>query len=192
MEERAYNVTMIAIDRLEPHPENDRLHPDRQIEHLRHRFRRRGWYKNVVAALWEDRLTILAGHGITTAAKLEGATEAPCYVLAIDPLSPEAIDILTGDNTSGDMAEANLELKHRHLEQLAAAGLLLGVGVEESDLAAMRLAVQLAEEPPAPPPSTLPPGELPPSEFAPVEPDELTFRYQCRICSMRWGKPAKP
>lgn len=150
-------VVWLPLKDLEPHPENDQLHPDRQVEHLRARFRRQGWYKNLVVARHLGRLTILAGHGIAEAAAAVGALEAPCHVRDIDPMSDEAIDILTGDNASEDLAGYDDELRARHLGRLDDAGLLLGSGVDEFELdGVLRRAAQLeapppGSEPPAPP-----------------------------------------
>jgi len=125
---------MIAIAALRDHPRNSNRHGDRQLEVLATRWRALGWYKNVVVAEWEGTTTLLAGHGIVAGARAAGATEAPCHVREIDPLSPEALDILEGDNTVADLAEPDLHERLRNLVELDAAGRLGNVGYDDGAL----------------------------------------------------------
>jgi len=133
---------MIPIADLRDHPRNSNRHGDRQLEVLATRWRALGWYKNVVVAEWEGTTTLLAGHGIVAGARAAGATEAPCHVREIDPLSPEALDILEGDNTVADLAEPDLHERLRNLVELDAAGRLGNVGYDDGALDRLKAELQ--------------------------------------------------
>lgn len=157
---------MIPIADLHDHPRNSNRHGDRQLEVLATRWRALGWYKNVVVAEWEGTTTLLAGHGIVSGARVAGATEAPCHVRKIDPLSAEALDILEGDNTVADLAEPDLHERLRNLVELDAAGRLGNVGYDDGALDRLKAELQ-AEDFVA---SQGPPVEDPGPSEPPVEP----------------------
>ena len=110
-----------ALSELRPHPRNYRRHPEHQLAILRESLRVHGQQKPVV--ITPDG-TILAGHGLVEAAKLEGWTEIACHVY--DGPYPEAF--LAMDNRASDLAEddsaalATLLSDLREKEQLSAAG----------------------------------------------------------------------
>jgi len=137
-----FSVCTIPIADLRDHPRNSNRHGDRQLEVLATRWRALGWYKNVVVAEWEGTTTLLAGHGIVAGARAAGATEAPCHVRNIDPLSPEALDILEGDNTVADLAEPDLHERLRNLVELDAAGRLGNVGYDDGALDRLKAELQ--------------------------------------------------
>ncbi len=85
----------VLISTLKPHPRNYRKHPEDQLEHIRASIAENGFYRNVVIV--KDG-TILAGHGVVKAAESMGRDKVPAVRLPIDPDSPAAIKILTGDN----------------------------------------------------------------------------------------------
>lgn len=139
-----FEVRLIPIADLHDHPRNSNRHGEHQMAVLQARFAALGWYKNVVVAEHEGAYTLLAGHGITRGAEAAGETSAPCHVRKLDPLSPEALDILEGDNTVADMAEPDLRERLRNLVELDAAGRLGNVGYD--DTALDRLKAELAAE----------------------------------------------
>lgn len=154
-----FAVEMLPISDLRPHPRNARIHGERQLAVLERRFRALGWYKNAVVARHDRKLTILAGHGIIEGARRAGETVAPCHVRDLDPMSPEAVDILEGDNTVADLADDDLDLRLENLLLLQDDGRLENVGFDETALENLRAELQTAEfnstlgaEPDVPPP----------------------------------------
>jgi len=133
---------MIPIADLRDHPRNSNRHGEHQLAVLEARFRALGWYKNVVVAEWEGTTTLLAGHGVTRGAERAGETVAPCHVREIDPLSPEALDILEGDNTVADLAEPDLRERLRNLVELDAVGRLGNVGYDDGALDRLKAELQ--------------------------------------------------
>src|SRR4030095_9982055 len=79
---------------LRPHPRHDGAHPPDEIAHLRQSIREHGIYRNVVVA--QDG-TILAGHGVIAAARLEGLTHIPGERRPYGPNDPRALKLLGGD-----------------------------------------------------------------------------------------------
>jgi hypothetical protein len=139
-----FDIRLIAIADLHDHPRNSNGHSEHQLSVLAARWRALGWYKNVVVAEWQGRFTLLAGHGITRGAEAAGETVAPCHVRKIDPMGPEALDILEGDNTVADLAEVDLHARLRNLVELEDAGRLGNVGFDAADVE--RLKAELAAE----------------------------------------------
>jgi hypothetical protein len=137
-------LEQVKLTELRPHPENYRDHPPDQIEHLTASLEEHGFYRNIVIA--RDG-TILAGHGIAKAAELRGDTTVPARRLDIDPDSPQALRILTGDNELGRLAEVDdrqlTELLKRVQESDAG---LLGTGVDEMMLANLLTITRTAAE----------------------------------------------
>jgi ParB-like chromosome segregation protein Spo0J len=64
----------VALDDLKPHPRNYQQHPDDELAHIMESIKTHGFYRNVVIA--RDG-TILAGHGVTQAARKLGYTHVP-------------------------------------------------------------------------------------------------------------------
>jgi DNA modification methylase len=89
---------------LKPHPGNYQEHPEEQMEHLRESLRATGFYRNVVIA--RDN-TILAGHGVVTAALGIGLRRVPVVRLDVKPDDPDALRVLVGDNEIAKLAKAN-------------------------------------------------------------------------------------
>lgn len=124
----------VDIADLKPHPRNYRSHPDDQLEHLVQSIREHGMYRNVVIA--RDG-TILAGHGVVMAAAQMGAATIPVIRLNIDPDSPTALKVLTGDNEIEHLAEIDDRLLTELLKEIHdvdVAG-LVGTGFDEAMLA---------------------------------------------------------
>src|SRR5258708_40075030 len=91
----------VILDTLESHPRNYRAHPDDEIEHLVESIRANGVYRNVVIA--QDG-TILAGHGVVTAARRLGLETLPVYRTTYGPDDPRAIKLLVSDNEISHLA----------------------------------------------------------------------------------------
>lgn len=130
-------IESLPITALKPHPRNYRAHPDDQLAHIAASLKEHGVYRNVVIA--RDN-TILAGHGVVKAAQRICMTELRCVRLDIDPESPAALRVLTGDNGIGRLAEQDdrmlTDLLRTLKEQDAAVG-LIGTGYDEQMLAAL-------------------------------------------------------
>jgi len=140
-----FDVRLIPIADLRDHPRNSNRHGEHQMAVLQARFAALGWYKNVVVAEHEGAYTLLAGHGITRGAEAAGETSAPCHVRQIDPLSPEALDILEGDNTVAELADPDLEQRLRNLIELDEAGRLGNVGFDDGALERLKSELQADE-----------------------------------------------
>lgn len=130
-----FKVEDVAVDELQPHPRNYRVHPPDQIEHIEASIRKHGFYRNVVVA--ED-CTILAGHGVVTAAKRMGYTEIPVRRLSISPDTPQALEILAGDNEVEHLGEVDDRMLTEILKEVRDSDPvegLLGTGYDDMTLA---------------------------------------------------------
>lgn len=88
-------VELVNILDLHPHPENYLDHPEDQIEEIIASIKANGLYRNIVVGKHN---TILAGHGVWIAAQKMGVEKIPVVRVELEPDSPLAIKILTGDN----------------------------------------------------------------------------------------------
>src|SRR5262245_35987685 len=133
-EPAALPVELVNLDDLRAHPRNYRQHPEDQLAHLEHSLREHGFYRNVVVA--RD-LTILAGHGIVTAARRVGYASVPVHRLDLDPSSPKALKILAADNELPRFAETDDRALSELLRQIREEDVsgLLGTGYDEMMLA---------------------------------------------------------
>lgn len=140
-----YAVEVVEITRLTPHPRNYKVHPDDQIIHIMQMMRQVGFYKNIVVA---DDYTILAGHGVTLAAKRAGYERVPVKVMPFGPNTPEALKLLAADNEISNLAEDD----DRRLSELLKEVLdtdafgLLGTGFDQSMLANLVYVTRPASE----------------------------------------------
>lgn len=137
--------TTAALSDLRPHPRNYRVHPDDQLDHLARSITEHGLYRNVVVA--QDG-TILAGHGVALAAERLGMKTIPVIRLPIEPDSPAALKVLTGDNEIEHLADQDDRLLSeilREIKQEAEAG-LLGTGYDEAMLANLVMVTRPASE----------------------------------------------
>lgn len=144
--ERKYlRIETIELSKLQPHPRNFLVHPDDQIQQLIQSIREHGYYRNIVCA--RDN-TVLAGHGILAAVQKMGWLTVPIIRLDLDPLEPRALKILTGDNTTRNLAvvdDRKLTDLLREVKDVAIEG-LLGTGFDESMLAALVFATRTSDE----------------------------------------------
>lgn len=139
------DVELIAVSALKPHPRNYRAHPDDQLEHLGESLKEHGLYRNVVIA--QDG-TILAGHGVVEAARRVGLEEVNAVRLPIDPESPAALKVLTGDNEIEHLAEQDDRLLSELLKEISESDplALLGTGYDEHMLANLVFVTRPASE----------------------------------------------
>lgn len=140
----AENKTEIApIESLKPHPRNYRNHPDDQLEHIVASLKQHGFYRNVVVAK-DD--TILAGHGLVMAAKKLGLSKVPVIRLDVEPDSPVALKVLTGDNELVRFAEVDDRVLTDLLKEIRDLDTLLGTGFDDNMLAALTFNTRPASE----------------------------------------------
>src|SRR5579862_6410867 len=72
-------VELWPIDRLKPHPDNPRAHPEQQIAQLARSIERFGFTHPILA---DENDVTLAGHGKVLAARYLGLKEVPVIVVA--------------------------------------------------------------------------------------------------------------
>lgn len=129
-----FRTELVELKSLKPHPRNYRKHPADQLEHIKQSLREHGFYRNVVVA--KDS-TILAGHGVVQACGEEGILKVPVIRLPIEPDSPQALKVLTGDNEISHLGEIDDRLFTellKEIKELDTAG-LLGTGYDDMMLA---------------------------------------------------------
>lgn len=124
---------------LQPHPRNYRRHPEHQLAILRESLRVHGQRKPVV--ITPDG-TILAGHGLVEAAKLEQWEQIACHIY--DGPYPEAF--LAIDNRTGDLAEDDEDALAALLRDLEAGDQLSAAGWGQDDLHELLLRLDAEEK----------------------------------------------
>ena len=127
-----------AISDLLPHPRNYRRHPEHQLAILRESLRVHGQQKPVV--ITPDG-TVLAGHGLVEAARLEGWESIACHVY--DGPYPDAFVVL--DNRSSDLAEDDEDALAALLRDLEAQGQLSVAGWEQEDMRELLLRLEAGQ-----------------------------------------------
>lgn len=135
----------VPLASLKGHPRNYRQHPEDQIEHLAASIREHGLYRNIVTA---NDGTILAGHGVALAAAAAGLESVPVVRLPIEPDSPAALKVLTGDNEIEHLAEQDDRALSELLREIALDDplALLGTGFDEAMLANLVYVTRPASE----------------------------------------------
>lgn len=123
---------------LKPHPDNYRNHPQDQIEEIKLSIEEHGIYRPVVVSA--DNV-ILAGHGITEAARQLGYEKIPIFRIDIQSFSDQAIKILLADNLLSTGAEDDDRKVVGLLDQLADLSKLSGVGMNVQQLAAWKTVI---------------------------------------------------
>tara|TARA_Y100000310_G_scaffold92397_1_gene90047 strand:+ start:6291 stop:6968 length:678 start_codon:yes stop_codon:yes gene_type:complete len=138
-------VEAVPLKGLKPHPRNYRVHGEDQLEHLTKSLREHGFYRPIVTA---NDLTILAGHGVSLAARELKLKKVPVIRLPIAPDHPRALKVLTGDNEISHLVgvddRALTELL-REINEVDIDG-LLGTGYDEAMLAALTFVTRPASE----------------------------------------------
>jgi ParB-like chromosome segregation protein Spo0J len=169
-EVRNHVAEMVDIDRLRPHPQNYRVHPEAQREQIKESLRANGTYRNVVAARdW----TVLAGHGVIEAARELGLAQVPVVRLPVGPDSKAALKILAGDNELARLAEVDDAQLLAILRRIGEAD-LLGSGFTAESFAELEKLLNPAA-----------PGEFP------LVGEDLPTDFKCPKCGFQWsGKPS--
>jgi hypothetical protein len=126
---------------LRPHPENYRSHPPDQLDHIKHSLTELGQYKNVVV---KPDGTILAGHGVVTAARELGWEKIAVRVF---DGSPEQCRLLMiADNELSRRAEDDDRMLTELLRELNTDIGLQGTGYDEAMLANLLLVTRTEDE----------------------------------------------
>jgi len=145
MPERILKQETVAIENLKPHPSNYLEHPEDQLEHIVSSIEQHGFYRNVVIA--KDN-TILAGHGVIQAAKQIGMSDVSVVRLDIEPDSPQARKVLTGDNEIANLCHTNDRALAELLKEIKdndALG-LLGTGYDDQILTNLLMVTRPSSE----------------------------------------------
>ena len=134
---------LVSLDSLTPHPRNYQTHPDDELAHIMESIREHGFYRNVV--ITRDGI-ILAGHGVTEAAKRLGYTHIPAIRVDYAPDDPRALKLLVSDNEIRHLAEVDDRALSELLRELNSAAELLGTGYDEMMLANLAMVTRHASE----------------------------------------------
>jgi hypothetical protein len=134
-----YLIELWSIGHLRANPRNYRAHPPEQIEVLRQNIRRHGLEKPIVVA--EDG-TILAGHGILEAARLEGYEQVPVHIYH----GGDAEAFLIDDNGSDRLAQDDERILVQLLRERQSAGTLGSTGWTDDDLREMMARLDMLDE----------------------------------------------
>lgn len=140
---RRFTVEDVALADLHPHPRNYQAHPDDELAHIMHSIQEHGFYRNVVIA--RDG-TILAGHGVTEAARRLGVERIPAIRVDYAPDDPRALKLLAGDNEIRHLAEVDDRALTELLRELNQMDDLLGTGYDEMMLANLAMVTRPASE----------------------------------------------
>ena len=127
-----HQIEQVNIDTIKPHPRNYKSHPADQLDHLKKSITDHGIYRNVIVA--SDN-TILAGHGVVTAAKALGLSSVPILRLPIHSNHINAIKLLTADNEVSHLGEVDDRALTTILKEIMDDADLLGTGYDEKMLA---------------------------------------------------------
>ena len=135
----------VSYTELKAHPRNNRHHPQEQIDHMVRSLEENGFYRNIVAA--RDG-TILAGHGLWTAARRKGIVKLPVTFLDCEPESPEALKVLVTDNKVGHLADEDDRALSEILREVAEgdSSRLVGTGYDAQMLANLVLTTRPKSE----------------------------------------------
>jgi ParB-like chromosome segregation protein Spo0J len=136
---------LVPVADLTPHSRNYRAHNDAQIEHLCQSIRDYGVYRSVVIA--RDN-TILAGHGVVTAAGRMGIKTLPVLRLDLDWDDPRALKILVGDNEMSYRADIDDRALTEMLKEVMGDddAALRGTGYDAQQLAALAFVTRPSSE----------------------------------------------
>jgi ParB-like chromosome segregation protein Spo0J len=187
----------LPIHLLDSHEDNYKSHPDEQVARLQESLKRFGQVRSIVVKARNDgRYSILAGHGVTEAARLNGATEMRCDIVPDYWDEVQCAGYLIADNLTSEGGEDDPIALAQLLEGQASAGYLLEtVGASDDALArlleAANGALALGDDPDVP--MAEDPGREYESQFAiavmcdsEVEQREVYARlvglgYQCKV-----------
>jgi site-specific DNA-methyltransferase (adenine-specific) len=131
-------IEMRPVASLTAHPANYRGHPPEQIEVLRRSIRAHGLQKPVVI---KADGTMLAGHGLVEAARLEGYNQVPVHVYT----GKHADAFLVADNVSAQLAVDDEPALAALLKRLAADDELAASGYTKDDLGSLITRLGIAD-----------------------------------------------
>ena len=170
----------ISIDLLKPHKRNYRKHPDSQISNLMESLKAfDGQVRSIVVRPAKDgTYTILAGHGITEAAKRAGLTELHADIVPAEWNDVKALAYIAADNQGG--AEDDRTMLAELLQEVSQSSNIvleaLGSSVGGLDALLSELANEALEV-------------EPPDDFKEVD-EDIETQYCCPKCNYEWsGKP---
>jgi hypothetical protein len=149
METMTDNQT-IPINLLDPHPANYNQHPPKQIKRLQASLRKFGQPRSIVVQAQDTgRFLIVAGHGVTLAARAEKWTALRCDVIPADWPQERVKAYLAADNELGRMAEPDNAALAAILEEARGfdAELLEAMGYGEEEFEALLREVGIGGEP---------------------------------------------
>ena len=136
----------ISIDLLQPHKRNYRQHPDSQIDNLVKSLESfDGQVRSIVVRPTKDgTYTILAGHGITEAAKRAGLTELHADIVPAEWDDVKALAYIAADNQGG--AEDDLTMLAELLQEVSNDSDIMLAALGSSSDALDTLLAQIANE----------------------------------------------
>ena len=108
-------IEFFKISELKPYENNSRVHPEKQIEALRKSIRDLGIVKPIII---DENNTILAGHGVFSAAKAEGLTSLPCIRNTTLSDEQKRAFVIT-DNKMSDMSYFDMDILVQELQVLS-------------------------------------------------------------------------
>lgn len=129
----------VALDRLTPHPRNYRRHSESQVARLGASLARFGQVRSIVCQEGADgRYLLVAGHGLTEAARANGYTELRADVIPATWTPTQIEGYLIADNETTRGADDDLVQLAAMLEEQRAAGEHLeALGYSDEELAAL-------------------------------------------------------
>lgn len=123
---------MIPLDKITPHPENPRVHPDGQIDGLAASFEEFGV---VIPPIVDENFRLMAGEGRWVAAQKKGYPELPCIVVR-GWSEKKKLRFMVADNRLPMLASFDDGLYRAALAQIKDEGLLAAIGFDEASIAA--------------------------------------------------------
>ena len=135
LDPRLKHNRLVPIDRLPPHPDNYRSHPEGQIKNLMASLERFGQGRSVCVQDGPAGLLIVAGHGIYLAAQRLGYTELRADILPASWTPEQIKGYLVADNQHVAQAEDDQEILVRLLQEQQQAGYNLAtLGLDDDSL----------------------------------------------------------
>lgn len=129
---------VVSLDKLIPHPDNYREHPNEQIADLVLSLRRFGQGRSIVVQDGPENLLIVAGHGIVEAAQALEWHELRADILPASWTPDQIRGYLIADNLHSQKASDNEELLAMLLQEQVNAGYdLAALGTDEESLRQM-------------------------------------------------------
>lgn len=136
---------MIPLDKLHPHDRNYNQHPPEQIQKIAQSLREFGQPRSIVVKQSTDGYTIIAGHGVTEAARSEGWEALRADILPADYSNEKALAYLVADNELSNGSDPDMAALAQLLEESKHAGITLEA-MGFSDTALDTLLKDLADE----------------------------------------------